>query len=236
MELCVSCGESYESDRTECPFCGCPRGWIQIPEGTLTEEETRKYSLIGVKKTEGPGPAYVIWDDEEQKKKLLLVLPRGDDGYCHYIDLKTILSSPLQKKAEYFPEILVLKWDEGTDSGYYICALDEGVTLREALEREKPLNPELGERLSRNRKQLVKQMAKLVRKPIENCRLEPESVLFTEDGRVMEMNYEFLYGSLYENDNLEKTMPIMAKEGGAVRQPKKESLAELLKRRLFGRK
>ena len=131
---------------------------------------------------------------------------------------------------------MVLKWDEGTDSGYYICALDEGVTLKEALERENPLNSELGERLSRNRKQLVKQMAKLARKPIENCRLEPESVLFTEDGRVMEMNYEFLYGNLHENDNLEKTMPIMAKEGGAVRQPKRESLAELLKRRLFWKK
>lgn len=236
MELCVSCGESYESGRTECPFCGCPRGWIQIPEGTLSEEEIKKYSLIGVRKTEDPGPAYVIWDNEEQKKKLLLVLPRGDDGYCHYIDLKTILSSPSQKKSGYFPEILVLKWDEDTDSGYYICDLEEGVTLREALEREKPLNSELGERLSRNRKQIVKQMAKLGRKPIENCRLEPESVLFTENGKVMEMDYEFLYGNLYENDNLEKTIPIMAKEGGTVKQPKKESLAEMLKIRLFGRK
>ena len=236
MELCVSCGESYESDRTECPFCGCPKGWIQIPNGTLTEEEIKKYSLIGVRKTEGPGPAYVIWDNEEQKKKLLLVLPRGDDGYCHYIYLKRIMPSSQQRKSEYFPEILALNWDEKANKGYYICALAEGVTLKEALERENPVNPELGERLSRTRKQMVKQMAELMQEPVENCSPKPESVLFTEDGKVMIMDYEFLYGNLYENDDSEKTIPIMAKEGGADRQLKKETLAELLKRRLFGKK
>jgi|GEM_PF-5608915 len=232
MELCVSCGESYESGREKCPFCGCPKEWIQIPDGTLTEEEKRKYSLIGVRKTEGSGPAYVIWDNEEQKKKLLLVLPCGADGWCHYIDLETIVISSQWEKTECFPEILVLKWNEDTDSGYYICALAEGVTLREALEREKPLNSELEERLSGNRQQLVTQIARLKREVPENCKLEPESVLFTEDDRVMIMDYGFLY----KNADSEKTIPIMIKEGGTNRQLKKEPLAELLKRRLFGKK
>ena len=232
MELCVSCGESYESEKAACPFCGCPKDWRQIPEETFTGEEARRYSTIRIRKTAGPEVSYLIWDNAEQKKKLLILLPEGNDGYCHYVDLKTIVSSH-QKKSEYLPEILRLSWNEAADCGYYICALTEGVTLREALEREKPLCPELAERLQGNRQRIVRQMAKLMHVPPEKCRVQEDSILFAEDGRVLITDYEFLYGDADGREDSEKTIAVAAGEGGAERRSEKVSLAEMLKRRIF---